>query len=133
MFQRVFGFISPQDDECQEYAIYFKKDALKAIMTVKGCRTKADLARKLGFHPSIITNIEKRRDVVSSAMICRIAEATGNIKENWWTFYEIRPDERKPRSHQKYNMAKYRGEMAYNKGSVSAEDRKKDGPVIERK
>ena len=76
--------------------------------------------------------LKNKKAPVTAEVIVRVAVILNNTKTNWHKFFVIEVSDEKM-SYQKYNMAKYSGEIPYASGSVAAEHRKLDNKNIEKK
>lgn len=113
--------------------LVFKEGAVETIKRAKGWATDAEMALSLGITRAYVSMMSKRRVSVSHNVILRLAYLLGNIRGNWWTFYEIM-DTGEPVdfNHPIWNEEKYKGRIPYNRFSTSAESRSRDYKVERR-
>ncbi len=104
--------------------LVFKKEAFDVIMASKGWKTHAEAAKAIGITRAYVSMMAKRRVSVSHNVILRLAYLMGNIRANWWIFYEI-VDAGVPvaLNHPTWNQEKYQGRIPYVKRSISADFR----------
>ncbi len=116
-----------------EHRLVFKRGAVEAIQRVKGWQNLTEMADALGITRQYMSMLHKTRVAVTHTVITRLAVLLGNIRENWWIHYEIVPYGVKDENHPVWNSEKEMGRMPYDKYSSSAELRKKDYIVEEKK
>ena len=109
-----------------EYRIVFKKGAVETIKRAKGWKTDAEMARALGLTRAYISMLVKTRVSVSSTVITRLAAQMGNTEVNWWVYYDIVPWGVSDPNHPTFNNEKYKGQIPYDRFSVSEEIRSLD-------
>lgn len=114
------------------YRLILKSGTLRNIMTMKGWRNYADVGRALGFTRQYIQMLDKTKLGVSSEFVVRLAQATGNT-DKWYLFYEIAPNGVIDPNHPTWNQQKHLGQQPYEQYSSSANLRKKDYEVEEKK
>lgn len=108
-------------NEKLEYALFFRKGFLDSIMVNKGCKSYDELGKLVGYTRQHIHRLAKQKSKVSDDTIVRFAALTGSLNDRWWVAFEILPvGIMKPTNHQSYNSAKFKGEIPYEKYSVSA-------------
>ncbi len=117
----------------EEYMFIFKDKAIDVIKRAKGWKTDAEMAKRLDFTRQYICALKKHRLPVTHEVMIRVAAALGDTKAKWWNHFEIVSNGKYKPDHPKYNQAKYDGKQPYAKHSMSAEFRKLDGEVEQRK
>lgn len=113
--------------------LVFRKGAVETIKRAKGWVTDSDMAYALGITRAYVSMMSKRRISVSHTIILRLAYLLGNLRGNWWIFYEIvNTGEAVDFNHPLWNEDKYHGRIPYDYFSSSADLRSQDY-VVERR
>lgn len=112
-----------------EYAIVFKEMAIDKIKSIKGWKTDSEMARHLGLTRQYICNLRARKTCCTHTVITRVASAVGNVDENWHIFFQLRPVGFINANGMQYNQAKARGQVPYDRYSITAEMRAQDHQV----
>lgn len=110
------------------HKLVIKKKSLHSIMVAKGWKTYTQVASALGFTRQYVTMVANGVPV-SSEFIIRMALCLGNQKYNWHVHYEIAPRGYINENHPTWNEQKYKGQIPYEKYSISADLRKDAYPV----
>lgn len=113
------------------YAIYFAPHALETIKLAKGIDSDLQLAKMLGITRAYLSMLRNKKAPVTGEVIVRVAVILNNTQTNWHKFFVIEVSDEKT-SYQKYNMAKYSGEIPYTKDSLAYELRKSDSKIVEK-
>ena|SRR3990167_10136380 len=115
----------------REFVIVFKKKYIKNyLMPVKGWKTYTEVARNYRKTRQYMNMLDNQIVPVSGEIIAITANLTGSIEGNWQQPFEILYcGEALNINSQKFNMAKYRGEVPYCKNSIAAAMREQDYEV----
>lgn len=112
-----------QSSKPATHVIFFKDGHLDAVKKVRGVKSDAEMARILGITRAYYSLIKARKKPVTHEVICKVAEVTGTIAQDWWAGLEICPVNWINPNHPSNNMAKYHGYKPYDRYSPSAEFR----------
>lgn len=116
-----------------EFWIVFKDGAIDGIKKIKGIASDAELARELGITRQYFCQLKKRNAPVTAGIITRVAWLVGSVKGSWWFPYDMQYRGEIDTTKSKYNMAKFKGELPYEKYSLAAAFRSIDDETVETK